>query len=173
MNLLTGQKIEREDLKPGDHIYAWRTLYIYAHHGIYIGDDEVIHFTEPNGKKSVSGFVVESISPSMPCPKCGGPKKKTYNGVTVSCLDCFLDGCELNRYEYSVSWQLFWESRRGTCSVAESDPPEIVIKRATSCIEEGFGEYNLARNNCEDFAFYCKTGNAKRGKLGQADCKIL
>lgn len=26
-------KIEREQLKPGDHIYSWRSAYIYAHHG--------------------------------------------------------------------------------------------------------------------------------------------
>lgn len=26
-------KIDREQLKPGDHIYSWRQAYIYAHHG--------------------------------------------------------------------------------------------------------------------------------------------
>lgn len=26
-------KIDREQLKPGDHIYSWRKGYIYAHHG--------------------------------------------------------------------------------------------------------------------------------------------
>ncbi|XP_058099930.1 protein LEAD-SENSITIVE 1-like [Magnolia sinica] len=164
MNLLTGQKIEREDLKPGDHIYAWRTLYIYAHHGIYIGDDKVIHFTEPNGQKCVAGYVVKSISPSLGCPKCGALKNKTNNGVTVSCLDCFLDGRELYRYEYSVSRKLFYKSRNRTCSVAKSDPPDIVVGRATACIEEGFGEYKLIGNNCEDFALYCKTGNVKARK---------
>lgn len=26
-------RISREELKPGDHIYSWRHAYIYAHHG--------------------------------------------------------------------------------------------------------------------------------------------
>lgn len=26
-------KIERDELKPGDHIYSWRAAYVYAHHG--------------------------------------------------------------------------------------------------------------------------------------------
>jgi hypothetical protein len=28
-------KIDREQLKPGDHIYSWRQAYIYAHHGFF------------------------------------------------------------------------------------------------------------------------------------------
>lgn len=27
-------KIDHEQLNPGDHIYSWRQAYIYAHHGI-------------------------------------------------------------------------------------------------------------------------------------------
>ncbi|CAI0548335.1 unnamed protein product [Linum tenue] len=27
-------KVQREDLKPGDHIYSWRHGYVYSHHGI-------------------------------------------------------------------------------------------------------------------------------------------
>lgn len=43
--------ITREDLRPGDHIYCWGTLYTYAHHGIYTGNPlhEVIHFAEKSG----------------------------------------------------------------------------------------------------------------------------
>jgi hypothetical protein len=29
-------KIERDNLKPGDHIYSWRHAYIYAHHGAFL-----------------------------------------------------------------------------------------------------------------------------------------
>lgn len=28
-----GCRVAKESLKPGDHIYSWRTAYIYAHHG--------------------------------------------------------------------------------------------------------------------------------------------
>jgi hypothetical protein len=36
------------------------------------------------------------------------------------------------------------------------DAPDIVIQRAKSFIGEG--KYNLFENNCEHFAFFCKTG---------------
>jgi len=26
-------RVDRDDLKAGDHIYTWRAAYIYAHHG--------------------------------------------------------------------------------------------------------------------------------------------
>ena len=29
-------KIARDEVKPGDHIYSWRQAYVYAHHGITI-----------------------------------------------------------------------------------------------------------------------------------------
>ncbi|KAJ0937227.1 hypothetical protein HanRHA438_Chr03g0139781 [Helianthus annuus] len=29
-------KVNRDEIKSGDHIYAWRTLFIYSHHGIPI-----------------------------------------------------------------------------------------------------------------------------------------
>ncbi|GKB91589.1 hypothetical protein Tco_0963861 [Tanacetum coccineum] len=30
---LLSNRLDRGSLKPGDHIYSWRTAYIYAHHG--------------------------------------------------------------------------------------------------------------------------------------------
>jgi hypothetical protein len=33
---LLSNKIDREQLKPGDHIYSWRNLYLYAHHGSFL-----------------------------------------------------------------------------------------------------------------------------------------
>jgi cell wall-associated NlpC family hydrolase len=45
---LLPQKIDRHQLRPGDHICTDRNLKTYYHHGIYIGDDRVVHF----GRKS-------------------------------------------------------------------------------------------------------------------------
>ena len=49
--------VDKTDLKPGDHIYAYRVGGLYGHHGIYTGKRgrEVIHFAgEPNRIKSKS-----------------------------------------------------------------------------------------------------------------------
>uniref|UniRef100_A0A803Q2D2 LRAT domain-containing protein n=1 Tax=Cannabis sativa TaxID=3483 RepID=A0A803Q2D2_CANSA len=166
-------KIERDHLKPGDHIYSWRHAYIYAHH-------EVIHFTRGGGQEIGTGTVLDrfifSSSPSHsednPCPRCGDQSK--LNGVISSCLDCFLWGGELYRFEYGVNPIFFVaKARGGTCTLASSDLPEDVLYRASYLLENGFGVYDLFKNNCEDFAIYCKTGllvftRISVGKSGQA-----
>ncbi|XP_058099931.1 protein LEAD-SENSITIVE 1-like [Magnolia sinica] len=142
--------------KPGDHIYAWRNIQIYAHHGIYMGDNKVIHFNAATGQKIESGGCYRH------CDKCGAGKNKTTNGLILSCLDCFLDGDQLYIYEYSVSWIPFVFGVGGkTCSMAKSDPLEVVLRRANECLNNGFRQYNFILNNCESFAFYCKTGRAE------------
>ncbi|KAF7831184.1 Lecithin retinol acyltransferase [Senna tora] len=172
-------KIEREELKPGDHIYSWRQGYIYAHHGIYVGEGMVIHFTR-GGQEIGTGTVLDrflvSSSPTHsadnPCPKCGDQSK--LDGVISSCLDCFLSGGNLYLFEYGVSPAFFLaKARGGTCTLASSDPPEDVLHRASYLLKNGFGVYNIFKNNCEDFAIYCKTGllvftNISVGRSGQA-----
>nr|CAD1816813.1 unnamed protein product [Ananas comosus var. bracteatus] len=157
-------KIERDELKPGDHIYSWRAAYVYAHHGIYVGDGMVIHFTRAAGHEIGTGTFLDRIifssSPSnanTTCERCGD--RSEQQGVIISCLDCFLDGGNLYIFNYSVSPALFFaKARGGTCTLAASDPSDVVIHRAKYLLDNGFGTYCLFKNNCEDFAIYCKTG---------------
>ncbi|KAI3704460.1 hypothetical protein L1987_74680 [Smallanthus sonchifolius] len=176
---ILSNKIDKSQLKPGDHIYSWRTAWLYAHHGIYIGDDKVIHFTRGGGQEIGTGTVLDRIilssSPSNsgdPCLKCGDQSKA--DGVIASCLNCFLSGGDLYLFKYSVSPAIFLaKARGGTCTLAVADPPEDVIHRARFLLENGFGVYNIFKNNCEDFAIYCKTGllvftTISVGRSGQA-----
>ncbi|KAL8517671.1 hypothetical protein ACS0TY_015781 [Phlomoides rotata] len=160
---LLSNRIARSSLKPGDHIYSWRTAYIYAHHGIYVGDDKVIHFTRRGqevGTGTVLDIILVSSGPNrsqVPCPTC--VPTHDAHGVVSSCLNCFLAGGILYRFEYSVSPALFLaKARGGTCTLAVTDPDEDVVHRAKYLLENGFGCYNVFKNNCEDFAIYCKTG---------------
>ncbi|GMH22996.1 hypothetical protein Nepgr_024839 [Nepenthes gracilis] len=160
---LFSNRVDRGTLKPGDHIYSWRAAYIYAHHGIYIGDDRVIHFTRHGhevGTGTVLDHLLVSSSPArspLSCSACTPPE--VDHGVISSCLDCFLDGGILYRFEYAVSPILFVAKvRGGTCTLGASDPADIVIHRANYLLNNGFGHYNVLKNNCEDFAIYCKTG---------------
>ncbi|KAF9596835.1 hypothetical protein IFM89_013883 [Coptis chinensis] len=69
------------------------------------------------------------------------------NGVVSSCLNCFLSGGILYRFEYEVGPALFLaKARGGTCTLAVSDPDNV------------------------DFAIYCKTGLlvVEQGILGQS-----
>ncbi|KAJ1257884.1 hypothetical protein BS78_10G030200 [Paspalum vaginatum] len=155
-------RVDREDVKAGDHIYSWRAAYIYAHHGVYVGDGMVIHFTRAAGHEIGTGTVFDwflySSSPAAtegpPCEKCGHLVKR--EGVIMSCLDCFLDGGNLYLFDYAVSPAFFLaKARGGTCTLAASDPYDVVIHRARYLLNNGFGMYSLFKNNCEDFAIYC------------------
>ncbi|OMO68567.1 hypothetical protein COLO4_29573 [Corchorus olitorius] len=131
--------------------------------GIYVGNNTVIHFTrrgEEVGTGTVLDLLLVSSGPArsqVQCPTCIPPVEG--HGVVSSCLDCFLAGGILYRFEYAVSPALFIaKARGGTCTLAVSDPDDVVVHRANYLLENGFGCYNVFKNNCEDFAIYCKTG---------------
>ncbi|KAL7167795.1 hypothetical protein ACSBR2_038285 [Camellia fascicularis] len=132
--------------------------------GIYIGESKVIHFVGTFGSSSDpfpwSSFGPSTSNPLSACPNfpyCGF--RHPNSGVVLSCLDCFLANGSLYRFEYGVSKaKLLFKLRGGTCTTAESDPPELVIHKSMYLLQHGFGDYNVVRNNCEHFAMYCKTG---------------
>ncbi|XP_027335048.1 uncharacterized protein LOC113849374 [Abrus precatorius] len=174
-------KFDRKQLNPGDHIYSWRQAYIYAHHGIYVGEGMVIHFTRRVGQETGTGTILDRFLVSSPpfggtigtsCPKCG--EQASTDGVISSCLDCFLSGGDLYLFEYGVSPAFFLaKARGGTCTTAPSDPTEAILHRAFFLLDNGFGGYHVFKNNCEDFAIYCKTGllvstSISVGRSGQA-----
>ncbi|KAH7864637.1 hypothetical protein Vadar_032019 [Vaccinium darrowii] len=172
MKGLLSHKVKSSELAPGDHIYAYRSGYAYSHHGIFVGENTVIHYVRKDEGSSsstiISGLISRFSSSTTlaaseksfqsTCskhPDCGRPG----NGVALFCLDCFLRDKKLRRYKYGVTPEEFKAKLRGgTCTIAKSDPPEDVIRRARYLLKMGFGNYNLSDHNCEDFALYCKTG---------------
>ncbi|KAL0381244.1 UNVERIFIED_CONTAM: hypothetical protein Sangu_0188700 [Sesamum angustifolium] len=154
-------------------------LLLLSWNRIYVGDGRVIHFTRGAGQEIGTGTVLDrfifSSSPSnpsgSPCPRCGD--QSMAEGVISSCLECFLSGGDLYLFQYNVSPATFLtKARGGTCTLSKSDPPEDVLYRAEYLLEKGFGGYNIFKNNCEDFAIYCKTGllstTVSVGRSGQA-----
>ncbi|KAL0647773.1 hypothetical protein Bca4012_046064 [Brassica carinata] len=146
---LFSNKISRDELKAGDHIYSWRS-YIYSHHGIYVGDGKVIHFNRRGGLEIGTGTYLDNIIQisvprhgDNPCPNCGD--QSILDGVISSCLDCFLAGGSLYLFQYDVSKAILVAKQRGgTCTTAPSDPPEEVVHRAKCLLwSNGFGEYHL------------------------------
>nr|XP_043630440.1 protein LEAD-SENSITIVE 1-like [Erigeron canadensis] len=107
------------------------------------------------------GYVTPDLVLSCKCaafPDCGF--KLANSGVVISCLNCFIGTGNLYLYQYGVTTaEYFSKVRGGTCTIAQSDPPQEVIHRATYLLQNNvFGDYHVVRNNCEDFALYCKTG---------------
>lgn len=143
----------------------------------------MVHFTREqdvgSSMETSLNSSLDSILPSV-CPTfpdCGF--RQPNSGVVLSCLDCFLGNGYLYCFEYGVTPSVFLAKvRGGTCTTATSDPPETVIHRAMYLLQNGFGNYDVFQNNCEDFALYCKTGllildnKSAVGRSGQASSVI-
>ena len=140
--------VSRSELKRGDHIYIYRCGGVYSHHGIFTGeygDDAVIHF-------SASG------------KSCSfGSKALKSNYLVQSCsLTDFTDESSFNiclvKYDVNILEKIL--KRQGTTHCFESSEPDCVIERAQHYRDNPieWDDYNVLFNNCESFAFYCKTG---------------
>ncbi|GLJ56040.1 hypothetical protein SUGI_1203200 [Cryptomeria japonica] len=152
----------RFGIKPGDHIYTFRMGTAYSHHGIYVGKNRVIHFTNDNVRGKGGLFVkmfgyISSSSPcEIACPRCGHQRDKS--GVIMTCIDCFRVGGQVHRYEYGI---VASNAPPGTYTRLQSSHPNKAISRAMDKLRHGYGKYDLLRKNCEHFALYCKTENAE------------
>ena len=131
--------IDPESLQPGDHIYAYRKLGLYYHHGINIG-------TNPQGLHIVIHFVGE-----------GGKKSKSTARIRRSTLEDFLQGIKLHLVSYGDASFL---TRIGTTHEKRCLPAAEVVRTAEHYAEHlnEWDEYDLLTNNCEMFALFCKTG---------------
>ncbi|KAF4398940.1 hypothetical protein G4B88_023534 [Cannabis sativa] len=161
---LISNNIKASQLKPGDHIYSYRRAHTYSHHGIYVGENRVIHFTRTKIETSKKLSIIRRIYPRKPCEECNY-NLSTDKGVVKTCLNCFLKKHRLFRFKYNVSMACCLVKKSGSCSTSSPFTPEKVIQRATEMFERtgklGFGDYHPIENNCESFVFYCTTSSRK------------
>ncbi|KFK24447.1 hypothetical protein AALP_AAs48179U000200 [Arabis alpina] len=85
---LLSNKISRDDLKPGDHIYSWRNSYTYSHHGIYVGDGKVIHFTRGGGQETRTGAFLDKVEEAIHFTREGVPE--TRMGTVLGKIEEFV-----------------------------------------------------------------------------------
>ncbi|KAL3728051.1 hypothetical protein ACJRO7_032753 [Eucalyptus globulus] len=132
MLLLTWNAVRQEDLKPGDHIYTYRLHGLYTHHGIYIGEGYVIHFTRTGVNQTC-----------LDCFRREGEKLHP-----------------LHLYAYGRPLLEYWLTRWGTrTTLPDTKSSQEVVNNARELHQgNNFGEYDLINNNCEHFASFCRTG---------------
>ncbi len=146
-----GEKtLNKTELENGDVIRVNRGL--YSHYGIYVKDgNKVIHYTGATDPNDFNGIVRETsleefLNGSKNFNVCKFPK--TPQGISDSSLTPADKGNGLFHL-----WQIIKEIKLKDYHLYSGDE---TIKRARSKI--GQGGYNLALNNCEHFAVWCKTG---------------
>ena len=122
----------------GDIVYVKRRG--YRHFGIYTGNQQVIHYYKERNKLLCDGIITEtSLNEFM----SGSDTLYVLNGIGPAAKNNLFD----------------WIIKRVFGGEINPFPPQETIERARSKLgEQG---YNLLLNNCEHFAFWCKTGVAK------------
>ncbi|GAV90700.1 LOW QUALITY PROTEIN: LRAT domain-containing protein, partial [Cephalotus follicularis] len=151
--------VDKKDLQPGDHIFAKRALALYSHHGIYVGDKQVIHFNTP--EEVIATIANENPTLRLiPCGMCGYIRGSPGIGIMKTCIDHY--GKKLYLYKYGVSWPKVLKSH-GTCCPYQSKPLQEAVKTANERLN-GFGKCNLLASNCKHFATFCSTGTTFSGQ---------
>ncbi|KAJ8497503.1 hypothetical protein OPV22_008055 [Ensete ventricosum] len=167
MGLLLSNRVERSEIKAGDHIY-WHFLHpqsipssssssftVSEHNAVQAFMSEEAKWFTSQARRMLLPVRARQLLQSSQPSLTADPD----SGVILCCLDCFLGNGALYRFEYGVLPSVFLAKLRGgTCTTAESDPPDTVIDRAMHLLHNGFGSYDVFENNCEDFALYCNTG---------------
>ena len=144
--------VSPEELKEGDQIYVYRYGFLYSHHGIYAGENKVIHFS-------------------------GQRKDKSTARITSCTLEEFCHGSQLRLVAYNARYVAVKLKRSGSCHTEQSKHGDKVLARAEFYLDNPheWRDYHLFSNNCENFAFYCKTAKSNNpdGQSGDFVAKIF
>ena len=137
----------RPSPKHGDVLRVNRGL--YSHYGVYAEGGHVIHYTGANGPNDFNGIVRETsleefLNGSQDYDVCTFPETPDNLTRTLPA------GHDHQLYQL---WQAVKSQRLKGYHLYSGDE---TVRRARSKL--GQGGYNLAFNNCEHFAVWCKTG---------------
>lgn len=149
---------EDPSLKYGDIIGICRGL--YDHYGVYANNDSVIHYSTPDGSNISSDAAIIETSLTTFCNGDHGLFKLHFqensniqtklvvpHGIGLSC-------CANN----------VLDSLRALQKLTIYTPEETVARARSRLGEKA---YSLLSNNCEHFAFWCKTGVSKSHQVEQ------
>ena len=114
----------------------------YTHWALYIGDRKIVHVTAARG----SSFFSSLSSSNSSCTSSSSSKN---NRIDVIIESKKLEG-------------LFEKVRKNNSSDANNTPlePNDIVKAALKYVNGSaeFGDYDVAKNNCEHFVNLCRYG---------------
>ena len=126
----------------GDIVYVKRRG--YRHFGIYAGNQQVIHYYKERNPLLCDGIITETTLAEF---MSDSDTLYVLNGIGPSAQNNLFD----------------WIIKRIFDGEITPFSPQETINRARSKLgEQG---YDLLLNNCEHFAFWCKTGVAKSSQV--------
>lgn len=139
----------------------------YDHYGVYVGNDEIVHFTSYSSDKNANNTIMktsmrhfirdarefhvmafEDDTPSGSIWTTVAKFLLAATAATVSPVVAFGTGMAIGSAKHLYSWFVTNDYKLYS--------REECAKRAEKCL--GFGEYNFILNNCEQFSLWCKIG---------------
>lgn len=128
---------------PPEHLYVWRIFcgVPYQHHGVHLGDNTVVHFTDPNSNDS------------YPNPAAHRIIHTEFSEFLKAAPDIDIAAARRLGLVHTIRHR-------------HSLPPDQVRQRALEKL--GAGDYHLVWNNCEHFANWCLTGQSESKQVKQA-----
>lgn len=139
-----------DTLKSGDIIGVKRFGGLYEHYAVYIGNDEVIHYAGQG----------DDFSDNI-CIHRAPIEEFFKDSEKMFVLDFPDEYGRPTKIAYATGAMIFGDITDKLRELVNSDKyhlysPSETVKRAKSRLGEC--DYNLATNNCEHFAIWCKTG---------------
>lgn len=131
----------------------------YAHVGIYIGNDQVIHFAgnedDLQGEKKIHLSSLKSFLESEKTKKSAKDIYITYfPGDGRQPYKLYQDTSNLRTHPAHLEFFGHKDCSKLKCF----SPAETVARAKGALVDNAFDDYVVNSNNCEHFAFYCKTG---------------
>lgn len=158
------QGVEKDELRPGDHIYAWRLGIAYQHHGVVVKVE------------ACSGPSCTHRSPKCCAVVHFRPPVDGDRGcIELTSLASFADGREICRVRYGVQDAEFYLRRSGCVATERPDTWPVVTFRALGVLrasppvvaaddaamtEDEKVEYDMLSKNSELLARWCELGAA-------------
>lgn len=141
--------VKDDELRPGDVVGVHRMRGLYDHYGIYTGNGEMIHYADPSGDFGMNIIVHRTTLEKF---------KEDSEYIFVIDFDKYIQRNTVKITDIitplGINMGNIFKLLLGSHYHLYS--PEETVRRA----EERLGErhYNIATNNCEHFAIWCKTG---------------
>ena len=145
-----------DDYKPrrGDHLYVWRKIRLYQHHGIVVTKEDIL-------EKLPSDLHPEKLEELMIV-------EQNIHGLGIVTIKQFQTEHPFNyRHDigcarYKTDPMDYYLNRSGTCYLADRLSVDLIVENAIRIYKderqrEIWKTYSLVIKNCEQFAFICST----------------
>jgi len=142
--------VSEDELKPGDVVGVHRMSGLYDHYGIYTGNGGMIHYADQSGDFGTNIVVHRTTLQAF---------KEDSEYLFIIDFDKFIKKNQIKIFDiitpFGINVSKLLIALLGNTSYHIYSPEETV-QRAESRLGEK--NYNIATNNCEHFAIWCKTG---------------